>query len=55
MIWKRLRNLWRLSAYEPMKDYELPKDFILAVKDKPKQAIIIKKADDIINKFVNNG
>ena len=55
MIWKRLKNLWKLSAYEP-----LEKDKVLEVGDKitpliqPKKAIIIKRKNDPAGEFIND-
>lgn len=54
MLLKRLKNLWKLSAYELTnqgQSIEVYKDKVVTAH----KAQIIKRKDDIINKFVNNG
>jgi hypothetical protein len=54
MLLKRLKNLWKLSAYELTnqgQSIEVYKDKVVTAH----KAQVIKRKDDIINKFVNNG
>lgn len=56
MIFKRLKNLWCISAMELTRNERLENgERVFNLKSKPQPAQIIKKKDDIINKFVNNG
>jgi len=50
MIWKRIKNLWKLSAYEP-------KELITDIRVSPinNQAQIIKKTNPIEDFLQQNG
>ena len=57
-MFRRIKNLWKWSALTPNKNIQAQSmmDEFLDTLAKPFQpAQIIKKKDDIINKFVNNG